>query len=95
MVGGDGDWIAEGQPAGAIRETLHLGPLAKNRWHDFVMEVRFGCKGMEVRFGCKGTGYVQLWVDGQHLVDALARSEDRVLQRSGHVLEAGLLPFRI
>lgn len=64
LVGASGDWIPEGQPAGIVRETLHLGPLPKDRWHDF---------GIEVRFGCTGTGYVQLWVDGQHLVDARDR----------------------
>ena len=32
-------------------------------WHDFVV----------VRFDCTGTGYVQLWLDGQLLVDARDR----------------------
>jgi hypothetical protein len=63
LVGG-GEWIPEGQPADTILENFDLGPLIKNRWHDF---------GMEVRFSCKGKGYVQLWVDGQHLVDARDR----------------------
>jgi len=63
LVGG-GDWIPEGQPTGTVLEYFNLGPLPKNQWHDF---------GLAVRFGCTGSGYVQLWVDGQHLVDARDR----------------------
>jgi len=60
LVGG-GDWIPEGQPQGSVQQSFDLGPLPKDRWHDFVMAVRFGCTG---------SGYVQLWVDGQLLADA-------------------------
>lgn len=59
MVGG-GNWIPEGQPANTVRHSLDLGPISKNRWHDFVMKTQFGCAG---------EGYVQLWVDGELVAD--------------------------
>lgn len=61
---GGGDWTPKGQPDGSVSESLDLGPLPKDRWHDFVMSVRFGCTG---------SGYVQLWLDGHILVDARDR----------------------
>ena len=60
LVGG-GDWISEAQPRDAVSETFNLGRLPKNQWHDFVLELRFGCTG---------TGYVRIWLDGQEIVDA-------------------------
>ncbi|BBZ79566.1 hypothetical protein MANY_49030 [Mycolicibacterium anyangense] len=61
---GGGDWTPWGQPDGTVAETIDLGALAKDQWHDFVMAVHFGCTG---------TGYVQLWLDGQQVVDARDR----------------------
>ncbi|AKK26195.1 hypothetical protein AB431_05245 [Mycobacterium sp. EPa45] len=58
---GGGDWNPSTQPDDAVWEMFDLGQLPKDRWHDFVMEVRFGCTG---------SGYVQLWLDGRKLVDA-------------------------
>ncbi|WP_161976600.1 heparin lyase I family protein [Mycolicibacterium sp. CH28] len=61
---GGGDWIPSGQPQGSVGEVFELGLLPKNQWHDFVLELRFGCTG---------TGYVRLWRDGQEMVDAYDR----------------------
>lgn len=64
IVGG-GQWVESGQPSGAGEEAFALGPLTKNRWHDFVVEIRFGCTG---------NGYAKLWLDGSPLVDARDRA---------------------
>lgn len=58
---GGGTWIPKGQPDRSAEQTFSLGPLAKNQWHDFVLDVRFGCAG---------DGHAALWLDGQPLVDA-------------------------
>lgn len=63
LVGG-GDWTGSTNPAGSVQEWLPLGPLPKNQWHDFVIEVRFGCTG---------SGYAKVWLDGKQLADAQER----------------------
>jgi hypothetical protein len=62
---GGGQWIPNGQPEGAVEDSFDLGPLSKNRWHDFALEVRFGCAG---------NGYARLWVDGKPVIDAQDRA---------------------
>lgn len=61
---GGGGWTGNSIPEGSIRELLSLGPLAKNQWHDFVVEVRFGCTGK---------GFAKVWRDGKLIVDAQKR----------------------
>lgn len=61
---GGGDWNPSKQPVDAVQEWLPLGELAKNRWNDFVIEVRFGCTGK---------GYARIWLNGKRLVDAQNR----------------------
>jgi len=63
LFGGD-DWSSSTIPAGAVEEWLPLGLLSKNQWHDFVLELRFGCTGK---------GYATVWLDGQQIVDARNR----------------------
>jgi hypothetical protein len=62
---GGGKWIKNGQPQGAVEASFDLGPLSKNRWHDFVLELRFDCAG---------DGYARLWLDGKRVVDAQDRA---------------------
>lgn len=64
-IAGGGHWVESGQPNGSRQESFALGPLAKNRWHDFVIEIRFGCTGK---------GYAKLWLDGAALVAAQNRA---------------------
>lgn len=64
QIFGAKEWSSSKQPNGSVYEKFDLGPLPKNRWHDFVVAVRFGCTG---------TGYIQLWMDQQLLVDARDR----------------------
>lgn len=61
---GGGTWNGTTQPAGSIYEWFPLGWLAKNHWHDFVVEVKFGCTG---------AGSAKVWMDGRQLVNALNR----------------------
>jgi hypothetical protein len=58
---GGGTWLQSGQPEGSIGQGFPLGQLSKNQWHDFVVEVRFGCGG---------DGHAAVWLDGQNLVNA-------------------------
>jgi hypothetical protein len=51
-------------PEGQVGDNIPLGSLSKNQWHDFIMELRFGCDG---------TGYARLWLDGQVVADAQDR----------------------
>lgn len=64
LVGG-GQWTKNGQPRGSVEASFDLGHLSKNRWHDFALELRFGCAG---------DGYARLWLDGRQLVDARDRA---------------------
>ncbi len=64
LVGG-GKWIENGQPDGSVEESFEVGPLSKNDWHDFALELRFGCAG---------TGSARLWLDGRQVVNAQDRS---------------------
>lgn len=61
---GGGDWIPSGQPTGSSEESFSFGSLSKNQWHDFLVELRFGCNG---------AGYAKLWVDGMKILDAQDR----------------------
>lgn len=61
---GGGDWSPSATPVGAVQEWLPLGRLSKNQWHDFVVEVQFGCKG---------NGDAKVWLDGKQIVDAQNR----------------------
>lgn len=63
LFGGD-DWSSSTTPAGAVEEWLPLGLLSKNQWHDFVVELRFGCTGK---------GYAKVWLDGKQIADAQNR----------------------
>lgn len=58
---GGGNWLKSGQPDGSVKQRFALGQLPKELWHDFVLEVRFGCTG---------DGHAALWLDRQKLVDA-------------------------
>jgi hypothetical protein len=61
---GGGDWSSSQRPAGAVQEWLPLGSLSKNQWHDFVIEVRFGCTGK---------GSAKVWRNGEKLADVQNR----------------------
>ncbi|MCW1960318.1 MAG: polysaccharide lyase [Mycobacterium sp.] len=61
---GGGNWSSSQRPAGAVQEWLPLGSLSQNHWHDFVIEVRFGCSG---------NGSAKVWRDGTKVVDAQNR----------------------
>jgi hypothetical protein len=63
-VYGGGRWGEPNQPQGSVPEWFDFGPLAKNVWHDFVAEIRFGCNG---------DGSARVWMDGRQLVDARDR----------------------
>lgn len=61
---GGGDWSSSQPPTVAVQEWLPLGPLSKNQWHDFVIEVRFSCTGK---------GFAKVWRDETTLVDVQDR----------------------
>ena len=61
---GGGDWTGSSTPADAVAEWFSLGRLSKNQWHDFVVELRFGCTGK---------GYAKVWLDGKQITDAQNR----------------------
>ncbi|MCV7227532.1 heparin lyase I family protein [Mycolicibacterium komossense] len=58
---GGGQWQKSGQPDGSVRSRFQLGSLSKGEWHDFVVELQFGCNG---------DGHVTVWLDGQMSTDA-------------------------
>jgi hypothetical protein len=62
---GGGQWSETIQPAGSAAEWFDFGPLPKNKWHDFVAEVKFGCAG---------NGLARVWMNGKQLVDAVDRT---------------------
>lgn len=59
-VYGGGQWSGTRQPVGSVAKWFSLGTLPKNEWHDFLVEVRFGCKK---------NGYARLWHNGQLMTD--------------------------
>ena len=61
---GGGSWNDSEQLDVSVGEWFALGSLEKNRWYDFVIEVRYGCTG---------NGYAKVWRDGTLLVDAQDR----------------------
>ncbi len=61
---GGGQWVDGGQPAGSEFEFFTLGTVTKNKWHDFVTEVKFDCTGH---------GFTRIWMDGDQLIDATDR----------------------
>jgi hypothetical protein len=63
LIGG-GDWNTTKQPPGSVEQWLSLGAQPKGQWSDFVIEVRFGCRGM---------GYAKVWRNSELLVDVRER----------------------
>ena len=63
LIGG-GDWNTSKQPPGSVEQWLSLGAQPKGQWSDFVIEVRFGCRGM---------GYAKVWRNSELLADVRER----------------------